>query len=259
MNPSIAFDRAADYYDNTRGFPASEEKGVTDVIRRVGQIDQTSRVLEIGVGTGRIALPLAAQVGTVVGIDLSRPMLERLRAKRNRERVEVVQGDATQLPFRSHSFDAALAVHVFHLIPAWQDVIGELARVLRAGAPLIHCWTEGDQVFKNLWDGWRSAIPEQKAEDVGVRWERNPTLPQELGWTPVGEAQFHTYTREQSPAQFLNALQNHIWSQTWRLSDEDLTRGAAAVQAIIAREYPDPERPVQAESKFYAQAYTPPR
>lgn len=49
--------------------------------------------LELGVGTGRIALPLAARGVPVHGIDLSEAMVDRLRAKPGAERVAVTVGD----------------------------------------------------------------------------------------------------------------------------------------------------------------------
>lgn len=51
------------------------------------------RVLELGVGTGRLAIPLAARGADVWGIDNSPPMLERLRAKPGGQAVHTVEGD----------------------------------------------------------------------------------------------------------------------------------------------------------------------
>ena len=56
------------------------------------------RVLELGVGTGRLALPLAAQGFAVTGIDASAGMLDRLRAKPGAEQIETVLGDMAELP-----------------------------------------------------------------------------------------------------------------------------------------------------------------
>src|SRR5437773_5954405 len=51
------------------------------------------RALELGIGTGRIALPLAARGVPVHGIDLSRAMVERLRAKPGGDSIDVTIGD----------------------------------------------------------------------------------------------------------------------------------------------------------------------
>jgi SAM-dependent methyltransferase len=255
---SIAFDRAATYYDETRGFPPGEEKAIADLIRRVGGLTPGSRVIEIGVGTGRIALPLATYVGALIGVDLSRPMLMRLLAKQTDEPVYVVQADATQLPFVSHGFDAAVAVHVFHLIPNWQGVLSELARVLRPDGRVLHGWSDLDPVFKPLWDAWKAAIPGKQQEDVGVRWEKNPTGLAEQGWRPAGDEQTYSYLSTQTPAMFLERLRNRIWSQTWRLTDEELAKGVAAVQAVVEKDYPNPHEPVPVTANFHVRAYTAP-
>ena len=54
------------------------------------------RALEFGIGTGRIALPLAAQGVGVVGVDTSPKMVERLRAKPGGAVIEVVMGDFSE-------------------------------------------------------------------------------------------------------------------------------------------------------------------
>src|SRR5690606_3795631 len=51
------------------------------------------RALELGIGTGRIALPLAQRGVPVHGIDLSQAMIARLRAKPGGERIGVTVGD----------------------------------------------------------------------------------------------------------------------------------------------------------------------
>src|SRR5215472_17237807 len=57
--PGVGFDRAASFYDATRGLPTGVPEQVRDqIVRRTGA-GQNTRFLEIGVGTGRIALPFA--------------------------------------------------------------------------------------------------------------------------------------------------------------------------------------------------------
>ena len=51
------------------------------------------RVLELAIGTGRVALPLAARGITVEGVDASAAMVERLRAKPGGDSIPVAMGD----------------------------------------------------------------------------------------------------------------------------------------------------------------------
>jgi SAM-dependent methyltransferase len=56
------------------------------------------RVLELAIGTGRVALPLAARGITVEGVDASPAMVERLRAKPGGESIPVTSGDMAEVP-----------------------------------------------------------------------------------------------------------------------------------------------------------------
>ena len=259
MSPeSVRFDRAVSYYDQTRGFPPGEEKQVTAMIARVGGLTVSSRALEIGVGTGRIALPLSALVSDYYGIDISRPMLDKLRSKRTHEPVYVTEGDATQLPFPDKTFDGIIAVHVFHLIPGWQTVLQEIARVLRPGAALIHCWTRDNDPFLRSWDTWNEVIPTRNRR-VGMHWQKNPNFLEEEGWQPQAEAQTHIFTRSGTVNQFLDHVSNRIWSALWDVTDDELSRGLEAIQPVLREEFPDWDAPVEGQSVVYARAYLPPQ
>lgn len=258
MAQSIAFDRAAEYYDDTRGFPPGIENDAANLIMQAGNLTKSSQILEFGIGTGRIALPLAKHVGAIYGIDLSPAMMLRLRSKQSDEPIYLVQGDATRLPYPDHSFDAAVGVHILHLIPNWQGVLTELIRVLKPDAPFIQCWTKNNDVLSSLWDAWRSAVPDSEAESVGLNWDKNETALEALGWRG-GEAYTHEYDTGKSPANFVRQIEGRMWSRTWRLSEESLAAGLAAVKAAVASQYTQPEMPVIGQEQFVAKAYYPPQ
>ncbi|HSO97169.1 MAG TPA: class I SAM-dependent methyltransferase [Acidimicrobiia bacterium] len=133
---SRAFDRAASFYDRTRGLSPEATARVTELLR--GELNVRGRCLEIGVGTGRIAWPLHQAGIAMVGVDLSQPMMDVLVEKAGgTPPFLLVQGDATVLPFPDRRFGAAIASHVFHLIPAWRAALGELVRVVRPGGVVL--------------------------------------------------------------------------------------------------------------------------
>ena len=68
---------------------------------RVAALAGGGPVLELGVGTGRLALPLRARGVDVWGVDASAPMLARLRAKAGGLDVRVAQADMAALPLRA--------------------------------------------------------------------------------------------------------------------------------------------------------------
>jgi SAM-dependent methyltransferase len=135
VSGSVSFDRAAAYYDETRGLPDDAMAELTTLL--AGALDGRRRVLEIGVGTGRIALPLHRAGVPMFGIDLARPMLDVLVGKTAGNPMPIAQADATQLPFPGDAFDAAVASHVFHLIPDSDRAFSELVRVLAPGARIL--------------------------------------------------------------------------------------------------------------------------
>ncbi len=102
------------------------------------------RMLEIGPGSGRYTLPVAAKLnpdGSIVALDLQADMLA-LIARRAVEYgaalpVETQLGDATALPFAADSFDGAFLVTVLGEIPDREAVVRELARVVRPGGRIV--------------------------------------------------------------------------------------------------------------------------
>ena len=82
---------AAGYDTPGRGVFAPEVLGPT--VDRLVQLAAGGRALEFAVGTGRVAVPLAARGTPVAGIELSRPMLAQLRRKADEAALPVVVGD----------------------------------------------------------------------------------------------------------------------------------------------------------------------
>jgi len=84
--------RVAAHYD---GHSASmfDPAVVEPAVDRLAELAGDGRALEFAIGTGRIALPLAARGVRVVGIDNSEAMLARLREKPGAERIEATAGD----------------------------------------------------------------------------------------------------------------------------------------------------------------------
>jgi len=91
--PAQYGDAFADVYDDWYAETFDTDTAVGTLAALAG----TGPVLELGVGTGRLAIPLAATGLTVIGVDASPAMLERLRAKPGGSRVHPLLGDMGDL------------------------------------------------------------------------------------------------------------------------------------------------------------------
>lgn len=121
------FDRLSPVYDETRQ-PLDPE--TVEGLRAFVSEHRWRSLLEVGVGTGRIAQPLVEEGLDVTGLDASRGMLRRAAGK---GLPRLVQGSAIRLPFRDATFDVSLFVHVLHILEDPGSGLSEAARVSRGG------------------------------------------------------------------------------------------------------------------------------
>ncbi len=117
------FDLIADYYDETREPLRKDVLGFL-----IDHLTGMKEILEVGVGTGRVAIPLQEAGFDITGIDISEKMLDRARHKGLRK---AFIADARKIPFPDESFDATIIVHVFHLLNNRKQVLEEALRVSR--------------------------------------------------------------------------------------------------------------------------------
>jgi ubiquinone/menaquinone biosynthesis C-methylase UbiE len=146
---SVAFDRVAEYYDATRGLTP---EALAETVRILNREIAGRPCLEIGVGTGRIGLPLYRSGVEMTGLDLSRPMMAKLIEKAQGDGFPLVQGDATRLPFQGTVFGVGLIVHVLHLIPEWRRALDELVRVLHPRGTIISSVGDDNDGKLSMWD-----------------------------------------------------------------------------------------------------------
>ena len=109
---------------------------------RLSHLDQTSKILDCGVGTGAFSLALLDSIDQpahVSGVDISTPMLTH--AEQNLENrcptLDLRWGDIRRLPFADDSFDTVIFAHVLEHLAEPVDTLREMVRVLKPGAPLI--------------------------------------------------------------------------------------------------------------------------
>lgn len=168
MNSYENYSRSSLDYDQTRAAVGLEI--ITGCLLEAGLVLQQSRVLDAGCGTGNYVKALANKVSSVVGVDRNTGMLlqaqEKLAAETGAGRVELLQGELTNLPLPPSSIDAAVMNQVLHHLPdtrqqGWplrHQVFTELARVIRPGGVFILNACTPTQLRNSWW--FYQLIPE---------------------------------------------------------------------------------------------------
>ena len=115
-----------------------------DKLVELADVQPGERVLDVATGTGNAALPAAARAAQVTGIDLTPELFEvaRARAAEQQAQIELVVGDAEDLPFPDDSFDVVLSAFGVQYAPRRDTTVAELVRVCRLGGRIaVANWT----------------------------------------------------------------------------------------------------------------------
>jgi SAM-dependent methyltransferase len=252
---SIAFDRAADFYDETRSYSEGTARATTELL--VAELRGRGRALEVGVGTGLIALPLHGAGIPMLGLDLSAPMLGKLVDKSGgRPPFPLVRGDATLLPFGDGAVGAALIRWVLHLVRDWRGVVAEVARVVRPGGVLVvHLgayggpWDEIHRRFAELVD-----VP---VDPLGIGWHREEELDEEVQRIG-GRLRLLPTLRDPSEeplGRFLDGIEANRYSWTWPVPDDVRSAAVRKLRAWTEDRFGPLDTPVRFETEIVWRAY----
>jgi SAM-dependent methyltransferase len=256
MRGSVSFDRAAAYYDATRTIAPEALSATIDLLAT--EFADSGRVLEIGVGTGQLALPLAAAGVRVIGIDLSRPMMDQLvRKAGGRSPVPLVQGDVTAMPLAPDSVDGAYARWVLHLIPDWAAAVTALCRTVAPGGTIVIDPGGYTGTWRELWLRFRD-LAGPAAEPPGLDMRDPEVLDDafvEHGATRRDLPVIRSASATATVRRFLEDTRAQKYSWTWRLGEEELGRLVDIVEAEALERWGDldvvPEPTVEALWRAY--------
>jgi SAM-dependent methyltransferase len=102
----------------------------------IGDADLGPDVLEIGPGPGLTTDLLRASVPRLTALEIDPALAYSLHARLKGSNVQVIEGDATKMPFREAEFSGAVSFTMLHHVPSreLQDkVLTEVLRVLKPG------------------------------------------------------------------------------------------------------------------------------
>lgn len=241
------FDEIAPVYDETRGGEERGDEYAADIDRLLPQ--GSGVLLEIGVGTGVVSLGLRKRGRTVVGVDLSGPMLARAQARLGSS---VARGDALCLPVRTAGVRHAVAVWVIHDVADPEQLLHEAARVLRPGGTLVvsdiqvpHREDPIGRILGELTD--RLHAHHASVQPRGLRGEEIVQRAVAHGFT--GEVVHVERTWRSLPSYELNSIRTRAWSGLRRLDDRDFDRIAGPTIADL-QALPQEETTQRAWSEF---------
>lgn len=243
----FSFDqRIARQYNDQRAHPLAVAQQIGAAIAAL--LPPGARLLELGIGTGRIAYPVARAGCHVVGVDLSRDMLNevgRQSAKDPGAPLLLAQADIEHLPIKDRSMDAVLAVHVLHLVPDWRAALAEAARTLRSGGAFIQGrdWVDPNSVAGQIRNELRQYVmtlspmlrPPATGKDMAL------ALAELSGAPPSREAEIVAAEWEVavSPAEMLASIAARNQAESWVLTDELLEAVVSHLQSWTTTLWPD--------------------
>lgn len=251
----MSFDQVAAIYDATRGLPEGVGERVAACILDATHADGNTRVLELGIGTGRIGLPLAASGAPYTGVDISEAMMDVLRAKaaENLPNLTLVNADVTYLPFGDASFDVVLTVHLLHLVSDWRAALAEARRVTMPEGYFVmgHNNQSDDDAYSVLRRQWATFVREAGGElrPANGSWDAVDAELTTLGCqTAVYRAAW--WETEMAPSELLDQQRSRTYSHSWNLPDDLLEAVYQRMVAFATECYADLDKPRTHQAEF---------
>ncbi len=248
--PSRSFDRAADYYDQTRELPQPiATYGIPAILQHMAPY---GKILDVGTGTGRISVPLLRLGADVIGIDLSLNMMGKLRQKY--PAAPLAQANAARLPFPARQFDAVMTTHVMHLIGPWREALREYQRVLKPGGVYIDStqWHDASSQLTRIRDHWRGLV-----ETQGAQWRRpgvqsHAEIDAELQTMGgrVEPIEVLRYTATATPRERLDQIYSRVCSDAWDVPDKVFEATFKDLVAWCRKEIGPLDKPITEERRF---------
>ena len=132
MMKKADYGKIASFYDKGRSMSEVNMSMWLDLIAAYWKGKKGARVLDLGCGTGRFALPIAKQFDVdVTGADSSAEMLAKAVRKDCQSEVTWILAEAGALPFPNESFDLVFMSHLLHHVDSPFAVITDCHRVLK--------------------------------------------------------------------------------------------------------------------------------
>jgi SAM-dependent methyltransferase len=248
VNPARArgFDAWAPDYDRYRpGYPRDL---FSTIVERL-MLPERPTVADLGAGTGRASLAMAALGWHVTAVEPGAPMLDVLRERAAADGLEVgtVQASAEETGMKPESVDLVTAAQAFHWFNK-DRALEEMARIIRGGGGVALFWNVRDTASSAFLADYDALLRRNVAGSVSGRYEADP--PNETLWAiEAHEAEFdapkliqfhHTVpmTNEEFAGMAFTASYVRVDKSP---EEQELFRHE--LDALLARHHPDGDRP----------------
>lgn len=234
MTQRVDFSANAPRYDRRHGAVLADPE--VDALVGACGLGSSSRVLDVGAGTGRVAAAFASRGCTVVALEPSAAMLAKVREKPFGDAVAGVSAEAGRLPFSPDCFDAVVIARLLYLTADWREVLQQARDVVRPGGHLLHEWSNGspDESWVQIRERLRSLLRDSGLSSTfhaGARSEADVDAHlARIGLTCQSRITFGPGP-DLTLSEFLNRIESREFSYLWNVAD--------AVQSACMRQLRD--------------------
>lgn len=234
------YGKIASFYDRARPLSEQNLELWLRLIASYSNAAKGARVLDLGCGTGRFAIPMAERLGySVTGADASEEMLAKGKEKDTAGLVKWDVQDAQRLTYPDRSFDLVFMSHLLHHVESPTALINECARVLDVPGAVFIRYGPIEQIQDDI---EHTFFPEVLA----IERARTPTA--RMVEKGLGDAGLADITSEEVPqktyesgADRLRSIKLKSTSVLTMISEQAFERGVRAMEEYV-RESPDDPR-----------------
>jgi len=213
------YSKIAKFYDRGRSLSEQNLELWLGLITEDSGATHGARVLDLGCGTGRFAIPMAERLGfDVTGADSSEQMLQKARAKDTGARVKWEHQDAIDLTYAPASFDVVFTSHLLHHVDRPDEVIRECYRVLRPHGGLLVRYGAMEQIRDDV---EHTLFPEVAEIDEA----RTPSVEDAERWLHASG--------------FIEVRSQEVVQQTYRNGEEHLRAAGAKSTSVLTMISPE--------------------
>lgn len=233
------YSKIASTYDKGRLLSEENINLWLEIISKYSMAKEGAKVLDLGCGTGRFAIPMATKLQyAVTGADASKEMLVRAKKKDTNKLVKWELQDAQNLTYQNNSFDMVFTSHLIYHVKSPAKVIENCARILRNGGTLIVRYATFEQINDDVVHAF---FPEANIIDE-TRFPKEGMV--EKG---ISDAGFKNIRSEkilqksyQTGAEHLDAIKLKNVSALTMIRQEDFKRGINNLEKYIEKNPNDP-------------------